>query len=447
MSMVFDIIKELGATTSSNEKLAIMESNKDNEVLKKVFELTYSPTINFFIKSIPDGWEHEDRVNTQWCGVFSQLLKMSNRLVTGNEAKRELVSMLNQIDCNIAEIVTRIIRKDLRCGVGKTIVNKVWKNLIVVPPRQGAISMSEKSLKKMDSIKNLAIELKSDGSYAASVCGENSTMMSRNGNNLSIPSLQEHLSSGAFDGFALEGELIYDPTKATREEGNGYITKIVKGTATQENIDNVYLQVWDCIDTSYYEPKGEYPFTNKERRELLEIMVSEYNGWCVEAGVTNRILLIDRKENVSVEEANEIFEQYVREGFEGAIVKDMDASWKDNGKPSWCIKLKRKDPADLKVVGSYEGKGGSKYVGMLGGLYCQSECGRIVVSVGSGFNDEERKEFLTNPPPFIEVEYDSITQDKKTKQESLFLPIYKRPRYDKNTGDTYQDILDKVKVK
>lgn len=447
MKTVYEIIKELEVTSSSNEKLAIMEDNKNNEVLKKVFELAYSPTINFFIKKIPDGWQHEDKMNTQWVGVFSQLSLMSNRVITGHEARDQLVSMLNSIDCDIAEIVVRIINKDMKCGVGKTIVNKVWKGLIVVPPRMGSSSMNEKSLKKMKTIKNLAIELKSDGSYAASVCGENTTMMSRNGNTLEIPSLQEHLSCGAFEGFALEGELIYDPTKATREESNGYITKIVKGTATQENIDNVYYQVWDCIDTSYYEPKGEYPFTNSDRREFLEGMVAEYNGWCVEQGITNRILLIDRKENVSVEEAMNIFEGYVKSGFEGAIVKDMDEFWYDKGKPTHCIKIKRKEPADLKVVGVFEGKTGSKYVGMLGGLHCESECGTIKVDVGSGFSDEERKEFFNNPPPLIEVEYDSITMDKKTKQKSMFLPIYKAPRYDKNIADTYEDILDKTTIK
>ena len=447
MNTVYNIIKQIENTTGTNDKLGIMMENKDHMELKECFRLAYSLTINFFIKKIPDGWQHKDHMSTSWVSVFSMLEELSIRKVTGNAALELLTSSLNKIDFQVADIVTRIIKKDMKCGVGKTICNKVWKGLIVIPPRQGASSMNEKSLKKMESIDNLAIELKSDGSYAASVCGESTTMMSRNGNPLKIASLQEHLSCGAFDGFALEGELIYDPTKATREEGNGYITKIVKGTATKDNLDNVYYQVWDCIDTSYYEPKGEYPFTNKDRRELLDIMVAEYDEWCVENSASSRILLIDREENVSVEEANNIFERYVKEGFEGAIAKDMDATWKDNGKPSYCIKLKRKEPADLKVVGTYEGKEGSKYVGMLGGLLCESECGKIIVSVGSGFNDEQRKEFLTNPPKIIEVEYDSITKDKKTKQESLFLPIYKRPRYDKDVADNYNQIKDKVRIK
>lgn len=448
MSKVLKVLQQI-EQAKGNEKLDILMSQKSNEYLKEVCRLAYSPTVQFYIKKVPDGWQHTNIMNSSWDNIFWSMGELSSRKYTGNSAIEFLTTTLSCIDCEMAEVVYRVIQKDLKCGIGASTINKVWKNLIVKPPRQGACSMNEKSLKKMEKIKNLAIELKSDGSYAASVCGETTTMMSRNGNPLEINSLQEHLSSGAFDGFALEGELIYDPTKAAREEGNGHITRIVKGSATQEHLDNVYYQVWDCIDTSYYEPKGEYPFTNSERRELLEIMVAEYNDWCVEKGVRNRILLIPRKENVSVGEAFEIFEEYVRNAMEGAIVKDMDSTWKDNGKPTYCIKLKRKEPCDLKVVGTYPAEVGSKYEDLLGGLHCESACGRIKVNVGSGFSDEEREDYLNNPPPVIEVEYDSITQDKRSRQQSLFLPIYKRPRYDKlpEQCDCYEDILDKQRIK
>lgn len=447
---ILNILNELENTPSTNGKLAILKTQESNEVLKEVFRLAYSPTVQYYLKSKSVGANYfvgEPDTLSDWDRNFKALKNISDRGVTGREAIKVLHNLFGKVSGEDAEVIERIVLKDLRCGTGKSLANKVWKNLIPVVPRQGASSMNEKTLKKMSTFKNLAVELKSDGSYAASVCGETTTMMSRNGNPLEINSLQEHLSCGEFDGFALEGELIYDPAKATREEGNGHITRIVKGTASQEHLDNVYYQVWDCIDTTYYEPKGEYPLTNTERRELLEIMISEYNGWCVENGVRNRILIIPRKENVTVEEAFEIFEQYVREGFEGAIAKNMDATWKDNGKPSWNVKIKRKEPCDLKVVGWYEAEKGSKYEGLLGGLHCESACGKIKVNVGSGFSDEERQNLIKDLPPIIEVEYDSITKDKKTLQESLFLPIYKRSRYDKMESDSYQDILDKQTIK
>lgn len=307
--------------------------------------------------------------------------------------------------------------------------------------------MNEKSLDRMKKIKHLAIELKSDGSYAASVCNDNSTMLSRNGNPLVIESLSEHLSCGAFHGFALEGELVYSLEKAEREVGNGVITKIVKGTASEEEKRDALYQVWDCIDQKYYYSKGEYPVSNTQRRSLLEKMIFEYNKWCDDNNTSARIHLIERKENVTFEEAFEVFQNYVKDGFEGAIVKNMQEKCKDVGKPSWNIKLKRKEPADLKVVGWYKGEVGTKYENFLGGFNCESSCGIIKVNVGSGYSDEERFTLPDNIPEVIEVEYDSVTEDKKTKQKSLFLPIYKRPRYDKVESDSYEDILHKQRIK
>jgi len=447
---VTKILKILNKIESAKgkEKLEILMSQKSNDALKEVCRLAYSPTTQFYIKKVPDGWQHSNSRVPDWEDVFTKLGELSSREITGDAAKDFLMKdILTYIDCEMAEVVYRIIQKDLKCGIGASTINKVWKNLIVKPPRQGASSMNEKSLAKMNTIKNLAIELKSDGSYASSVCGENSTMMSRNGNPLEVECLQKHLECGAFDGFALEGELVYSLDKATREEGNGIITKIVKGTASEEEKENALYQVWDCIDISYYEPKGEYPFSNECRRDLLVCMMEDYYEWCADNDVEEKIILIPRRENVSVDEAFEIFEGYVREGYEGAIVKDMDATWKDSGKPTYCVKLKRKEPCDLKVVGWYEAEKGSKYEGLLGGLHCESSCGKIKVNVGSGFSDEERKTLMKDLPPIIEVEYDSITKDKKTQQESLFLPIYKRPRYDKLEADSYNDILDKQKIK
>ncbi|CAH9014239.1 nucleic acid-binding, OB-fold protein [Vibrio phage 495E54-1] len=443
--LTLNILEAVASTNSKNEKEAILSDNKKNSTLKQVCEYAYSPTMSFFMRKIPEYTPVGEEVS--WTEFFTVLDTLRLRKKTGKDAQDFVSNYLSTLTPEFAELFIKIVRKDLKIGCKDNTINKVWKGLIVKPPRMGAASMNEKSLKKMHLIKHLAIELKSDGSYAASVCGEESTMMSRNGSPLQIECLQSHLSCGAFDGFALEGELVYSLDKATREQGNGVITKVVKGTASEEEKENALYQIWDCIAISKYTSKGEYKTPNYMRRGVLESMVEDYYAWCSENSKVPKIHLIERKENVTVDEAFEIFEQYVRDGYEGAIVKDMDASWKDVGKPAFNIKLKRKEPADLKVVDIFMAEKGSKYEGMLGGFVCESECGEIKVRVGSGFNDEDRVNYLTEQPPVIEVEYDSITEDKKTKQKSLFLPIFKRPRYDKDVADTLPEIKDKVRIK
>ena len=434
---VYEILRAVAATTKKKEKESILMEHKNDDVLKEVFRLAYSPTINFYMKQIPTGWEHKDRMGTSWLSVFTTLEGLSSRTFTGNEAKTYIKEALNVMDCLVANVVCRILQGDLRCGVGANTANKIWKGLIVKPPRKGAVSMSKKALDKI--VYPAALELKSDGSYASTVCGGNITMMSRNGNPLNgLTHIEKALSEG-FEGYALEGELVFDTTKATREYGNGIITKVVKGTATPEECENVIYQVWDIIDLKHYHTKGEWKKDNTFRRSLLEDKLSFLGTDCIQ--------LIERTVVNSFEEANAKFQYYVDNKFEGAILKQLHTSWKDNGKPVDCVKMKRKYPADLVVVGLYEGEG--KAVGTLGGVNLESSCGSIKVNCGSGFSDEQRKEFFTEDfiGSVLELEYDSVTEDKKTKQKSLFLPIFKHVRYDKDEANDLEQILAGQKLK
>ena len=43
MKEILSIVNELKATTKTNEKIAILTKNKDNELLQKVLFYTYNP--------------------------------------------------------------------------------------------------------------------------------------------------------------------------------------------------------------------------------------------------------------------------------------------------------------------------------------------------------------------------------------------------------------------
>ncbi len=440
---VFDILEQVASTTKKNEKLAILEEHKGLGILKEVFYLAYAPTVNFYMKKVPDAHPCSLRPLPYGLGVLTGMLEQAVRGHKAIHLVRDTLQMLSPQD---ASIIVRILKGDMQCGVGANTLNKVWKGLIVKPPRMGAKSMNEKSLKALAN-KRKAIELKSDGSYLAF----NRDLMSRNGNPVIVEPLELHLNCGAFEGYALEGEGIFDLTKATREEGNGIVGKIIKDTASNNEKDGLIYQIWDCIDVHHYKSKGKDATPNYERRLILESMMDNYHVFCNDQGLDPKVQLIPRTEDVTLEEADIIFEGYVRQGFEGAILKDMDAPWTDNGKPACSVKMKRKDPADLLVVGIYEGEEGGKAEGKLGGVNLESAEGRIKVNCGSGWSDDERELYWNNPnlilDKILEVEYDSITKDKKTQQESLFLPIKKKVRDDKLEADTYEEIKAKVRIK
>jgi len=439
-----DVLKVLNMIEQAkgNEKLDILTSQKSNEVLKEVCRLTYSPTVQFYIKKVPDGWQHNDRMNSSWDNVFVTLEKLSSRKVTGNLATKELLTTLNSVDCEMAEVVYRIVQKDLKCGVGSSTINKVWKNLIVKPPRQGARGCSEYNINKLK-YKRKVVELKADGSFMSYF----GNFMSRSGQPVSIPCLKDHLGCGAFEGYAFEGEIIFDENKASRED-NGIVNKYVQGTASFEEEAAAKYLVWDCIQGNCYEPKGTDPTPNFERRLTLESMMDKYELWCDGNMVEPKIKLIERQEVDTLEEAYEIFRNYVRNGFEGSILKDKDAPWSAVDKPSWCVKMKNQDPADLLVVDIYEGTGKAK--GSLGGLLLESSEGYIKTKCGSGFSDEQRKIYWGDKNSLVgkvvEIEYEKISVDSKTRQHAVTFPIFKRIREDKLEADSHQDMLEKKRI-
>jgi DNA ligase-1 len=144
---------------------------------------------------------------------------------------------------------------------------------------------------------------------------------------------------------------------------------------------------------------------------------------------------VDTREIESFEEAQELYQQKLSEGEEGLILKDMDSPWEDK-RVKHQVKLKAILSADLRVTGFQPGTG--KYDGKIGSLIAESSDGKVRTSVGTGLSDEERslnfkKEFEGK---IIEVNYNALITDKKTKACSLFLPVFVEVRLDKDEPDT-----------
>jgi hypothetical protein len=72
----------------------------------------------------------------------------------------------------------------------------------------------------------------------------------------------------------------------------------------------------------------------------------------------------------------------------------------------------------------------------MGSVLAETSDGLLEVSIGSGFNDDDRE--LTPEDvlgKIVTVKYNEIIRDKNRDKASLFLPIYQEFRLDKNTAD------------
>jgi len=144
-------------------------------------------------------------------------------------------------------------------------------------------------------------------------------------------------------------------------------------------------------------------------------------------------LLVDLDTSEGRDQLDRYAADQVEAGFEGIMIKDLDAPYECKRSTSW-MKWKPTITVDLEVVDVEEGTGRNK--GRLGALVCQGhDDGRdISVNVGSGFSDGDRTDLWNDRDLVIgrkvEILCDVITKNQDGTY-SLRFPRFVRFRDDK----------------
>jgi ATP-dependent DNA ligase len=438
--MVYEIIKELENTPGLNDKQAILERNVDNRLLRQFFFMALNPHMMFGIKKIP---EYQSSAEIVTLGeAMQELYKLVNREVTGNAAVRHLQGILSELDDGDQEVIERIIKKEPDCKVSYKIVNKVWKKLIPVTPYMRCASSNEKNYARINY--PACVQKKANGMFLNILHLDGDIeLQTRNGKPVELfDNLDDEIivPDHRCRHFVIIGEALVLEENGEimeRKKGNGLLNKAIQGTITKDVAARVVIDVWDVIPYDEW-LKGIDNTPYKCRLEFLEEITRE----------SNKIQIIETKKVDSFEEAYKYFKLMIDDGEEGAVLKNFDGIWKDHTSPNQ-VKMKVKDPADLICVGTYPHK---KHADWIGGLNLESSDGIIKVNTGSGLthvsDDPNVIPDRLQPPSYfigniVELEYNEITEDKKTKQKSLFLPIYQCVRFDKSEADSYETILER----
>jgi hypothetical protein len=424
-----EFFESLAANNSRNFKLDTLKANADNNLLKEVIRLALDPFTNFYIRKIPT------YINSGYNRSLSESIEMlsnlSSRVCTGNDGIQFLTEILSNSREGDDKVIERIIKKDLKCGVSISTANAVWPNLIQEYP---CMLCSQYEDKLVDKIKYPAyVQVKADGMrFNAIVRGNSVDFRTRNGKELDLLGnlIEEFIILADGKDMVFDGELLIKDNGVIldRKTGNGILMKAQRGTLSDKEASMVNAVIWDCI---HYDNFIKDIDTNPYHERIL--YVTEYT-------LPEKISFVQNTVVFNIEEARTIFEEYLSQGQEGIVLKDIYGIW-ENKRSKTQIKFKGELECDLKIVGIQEGTIGSKYEGMLGALLCESSDGIIKVGVGSGFNDEQRKKFINDNliGKVVAVKYNSRIVTK-TGEHSLFLPIFVEIRYDKDIADFSGDI-------
>jgi DNA ligase 1 len=413
---------------------ALMASSKCNTSQAFLFtcRLAYDPFLVFGVKKIPTTKDIFGAPNP-WSEFWRLCTLLSARLITGNAARDEIDAMSQQFDSNQWNTICRgVLRKDLKCGVNVKTLNKIlgeseWK----IPVFQAQLAQPKDEYpKKMTGMKFL--EKKLDGVRALALVEFSKVeIKTRNGKDLAnfphvateIAKIQSEIGqliNGP--GFILDGEMM--------SENFQHLMKQVRRKNNVKTGDMVF-NIFDIISLDEFHA-GKGTLTQTERCEILKKIGDIIKAHGITCLRVAEGILVD----ISTPEGNETMAEYYRttvdEGYEGIMIKDVDAKYECSRNTAW-LKWKPKITVDLKITACVLGDADGKNAMRLGAFVAEgTEDGKNIVSnVGSGFSEEMRDEFWLNRDQLIgsviEVEADAITQNQDGTY-SLRFPSFVRFR-------------------
>lgn len=467
---VFDAIEEIAATSSKNAKEELVAKYGQDEMFKRVIVAALDPFITYGMAKRPAAVNFEGaRLMFDDLLVFSLLDKLAERELTGNNAIETVQYALSRATEKSAELLWRIISKDLRAGFSESTVNKAIPGLV---PTFDCMLAHKYSDHKHKLPFPLLVEPKLDGvrvlTFVNLIEGRVS-FFSRSGKEFTtfdhlkepvlnmVSEYRSELMSQAGDDYDSQG----------LPDGDDTDTVVMDELYAQYGVDDLLECVIDSevVSGNFNKTVGDVRRKDEQATDAklamfdllpMETFTKEDKKGCAVAGVYR-----DRRKKleamyahaaegaplmtlpiftvINEKEIHELYEKVRARGLEGLIIKDPNGLYHRRRNHAWT-KIKAEESADVVIVDVEEGTG--KYAGMLGALVV--DYNGVRVNVGSGLSDEQRREFWEaykiqhrefGPTSdldvklvgrMIEVEYHEVTPDG-----SLRHPRFKRFRDDK----------------
>lgn len=482
---ILEIINEVNLENGSNFKKSIFKKHIDNELFKRVLKMAYDKvrySYGITMKNIvytPENNYIEDEISLEY--VLNELEnEFCTRNITGNNALNRITLLLESLKKEDAIVIEKILNRDLKINIGITGINEVFGNLIIEPCYMRCDIFYNDKIKKGKLVKGTSrnidfsayLQLKADGTYREfKVEDSEVSCISRSGESYEYPFLFNTFKN--FPNNHYMGELtviandeimdrilpkirkedLKNDTNLAEElisQYNEAKSKNVKfilprqignGLLISDDVphENIVVELWDCVSLEEYKIAGlgekNCETQYKTRFETLINILDDNNN--------EKIQVIPYIIVNNLEEAVNQTSIWMKEGFEGAILKDFKGVFKD-GTSKHQLKLKLKIDADVRIVGIIEGTPGTKRVETFGSLIYETDDKMIKGSV-SGFNDDQLKEINNNREKYIgmimSIEFNDLTQGRGNNYYALSHPRFIEIRFDKTKTDTFEIIL------
>ena len=428
-----EVIGKLEADNSRLAKEAVLLEAME-EGLHEFFEgvrMALDPLVTFGVKQVPES--KVDGQGLKW-EVFKKLAQqLQERELTGHDARDAILltrDIATKDQWNM--FYRRILIKDLRCGVSEKTVNKIAKKfpqysipVFTCPLAHDSANHEKKMVGKKQ------VEVKLDGVRVITVIqGDTShgklsrvEMFSRNGKQFHnfghiIAEIEEVIkdSPPPYD-LVLDGEVM----SANFQD----LMKQVHRKDGKQS-DDAVLHLFDMCPLSEFQ-KGMWDKPQSFRSQAVKAWVDQHKD------VLKHVQTLDWEDvDLDTQEGQDRFVELnkaaVDGGYEGVMIKDIDAPYECKRTHSW-LKAKPFIEVTLKVANVEEGTGRNE--GRLGAVILEGEDDGYNYSLncGSGFSDAQRDQFWTQRTDLIgqlvEIRADARTQSQDSETYSLRFPRFK----------------------
>jgi len=452
---IYHKIQKIAETASTNAKIELLkEFMPADPVFRKVLYGTYSEHIVFGINKFPP---IKKAASLQ--GVLSRLTGEEDILVLLKQfslqpgvsmADKDRLFKAASVDPETYKLTEMMCKKDLCCGISAITINKAHPDFVRITPYQRC--STEKDIGNISFDPYALAQCKANGVFAyyhvrdkkfisrsGSMFRQMKHLISKIserpkkmhfGNKFGInnaPLLHDRDDILIGELLVLDGlHNVYD-----RKTGNGIITSCIYGTADPNMVKHICFVVWDCITREEY----------KQMYSPIAYQTRFFNATQYVHAVsdTNVLRTIESEPVYTIEEAKAFYRKMRAQGEEGAIIKNLKGVWKSNTSKDY-IKMKNVIECDLMITGCTPHKKDPK---MMGSIQLTSVDGKIKVSCGSGFTEQERLlDWNLYIGRIVAVEAEGLIRDKSKSTYSLYTPTFIEVRHDKKIANTYKEVLD-----
>jgi len=394
------MIVELNNSTSTNEKISVLEQYKDNTDVCRLLEYTHSQFKQFNVTPANCEKKSELITPTVHRDIFVLLNDLQDRTITGNNAIGAVNSFTKKHPEH-KELVYKILNRNLKTRVGTSVINRVIPNCI--PVFNVALAQKYEAVSKNVDFKNQEwfASRKLDGVRCITIVDVNGNVKcySRAGKEfITLDKIRTDISAMGLRGVVFDGEVCL-----VNNDGNEDFQGIMKEIKRKNH--TIAKPVYKLFD---YIPLDD--FNNCKGNVALATRLMVLRQELVTTRVSKELALntLDLLEQDFIEH-EAMFEEMVthatKEGWEGLMLRKNSNYCGKRNKD--LLKVKKFHDAEYKVV-DLESKSlrvvdtttnKENEEDMLSAVMIEHK-GNIV-RVGSGFSIEQRREYHASPSKIV----------------------------------------------